>query len=356
MKQLFAGMVLLFAATSSSFGQEIQRLTIKEECVPCRRMIPQTCLLVKKGTDKEYSLFYERIKGFDFVPGHQYVIDVKVEERNPAPQDLSKYIYTLEKIISDVPVISGSNQVNYQVEKLNGKDVSHMELYFAFDSTLTRMYGKSACNQFNTTVKFNRKKTKVQTKLGLSTLMMCAGDQVMEVEAAFLKAISGKKFKIKKRENKLAFISKGEEVLLVNVVSSGLDITEKLEDVINGGRPEKTAWNFFNQQDLKLIQMDGKTVENSNAQIKFDMETGTFTGNNGCNRVFGKMLGKRNQVTFMDVASTKMHCEGVNGEIEKRFMEILSSKGLTVDFAETVLNIYDLNGNLVMMFAVITNE
>ena len=37
---------------------------------------------------------------------------------------------------------------------------------------------------------------------------------------------------------------------------------------------------------------------------------------------------------------------------EKRFMEILSSQGLTVDFAEQVLNVYDSTGKLVLMFAV----
>lgn len=356
MKQLVISMALLFSFATNGFGQEIQRLTIKEECVPCRRMIPQTCLLVKKGSAKEYELFYERISGFEFVPGHQYVIDVKVTERNPAPQDLSKYIYSLEKVISDVPVISGSKQVIYQVERLNGKDISHIDVHFAFDSTLTRMYGKSACNQFNTQVKFNTKKTKMQTKIGVSTLMACIGDEIAQVETAFLKAISDKKFKVKKSENKLVFSSKGKEVLVVNAISSGLDVTERLEDIIQGGRPEKTAWNFFNQQNLKLIQLDGQAVENSNAQIKFDMETGSFTGSNGCNRISGKMIGKRNEVFFADIISTKMYCADENGKIERRFMEIVSSKGLTVDFAETVLNIYDADGNLVMMFSVLKDK
>lgn len=356
MKQLVIGMILLSSFYSNGFGQEIQRLTIKEECVPCRRMIPQTCLLVKKGSSKDTELFYERISGFEFVPGHQYVIDVKVTERNPAPQDLSKYIYTLEKVISDVPVISGSNQVRYQVEKLNGKDISHVDVHFAFDSTLSRMHGQCACNQFNTQVKFNRKKSKMQTKNGVSTLMACEGGEVAQIETAFLKAISEQKFKVKKSENRLVFSSKGKEVLVVNVISSGLDVTEKLEDIIQEGRPEKTAWNFFNQQDLKLIQLDDQAVETSKAQIKFDMETSSFTGSNGCNRISGKMIGKRNQVVFTDIISTKMYCADENGKMERRFMEIINSKGLTVDFAETVLNIYDADGNLVMMFAVLNEK
>jgi heat shock protein HslJ len=317
-------------------------------------MMEQTCFQVKKGDAKTFELFYDRIEKFDYVPGHQYVIDVKVTERNPAPQDLSKYIYTLEKVISDKIVLIGSTQVQYNVLKLNGKDVSSHELYFGFDSLLTRISGKSACNTFKSTVKLNKKRNKIQFSEGLSTLMACQED-AMKIEREFLDAISNKKMKIKQVGDVLIFSAKGKEVMTVSAQNSGVDIVRKHPNDVQAGRPEKTAWNYFNMQYLKLIQLDGKTVDStSNASIIFNMEKGEFAGNNGCNRIFGKYVGDRNNLAFMNVASTKMAClDKTSSMMENRFNEIFAMKGLTVDFAEQVLNIYDPAGNLIMMFAVI---
>lgn len=352
MKQIIFSTLVLFFCTQLTFGQQIVRMIVKETCVPCRRMMEQTCFQIKKEGAKDYELFYDRIQGFDYVPGHQYVIDVKLTERNPAPQDLSKYIYTLEKVISDKIVIAGSNQVKYIVEKINGKDVSNYELFFEFDSTLTKISGESGCNVYNASVKLNKKRSKIIVNQGASTMMACQED-AMKVEQEFLVAISQKKFKVKQVGNSLLLLGK-KTVISLRTENSGVDIVRKNPGEVSGSRPEKTAWNYFNMQELKLIQLDGKAVDtNTRASIIFNMERGEFAGNNGCNRIFGKYKGERDQLAFFDVASSKMACNDKAVLImEKRFSEIFAMKGLTVDFAEQVLNIYDPSGNLVMMFAV----
>jgi len=51
---------------------------------------PMTCLLVKQPPDSNYQMFYSVIKGFDYVPGYEYELKVRVTERENVPADASK--------------------------------------------------------------------------------------------------------------------------------------------------------------------------------------------------------------------------------------------------------------------------
>jgi heat shock protein HslJ len=347
MKSIGILLVLLLTQTNL-FAQKTIRMTVKEECVPCRRMMAQTCFQVQKDGSKTWELFYERIAGFEYVAGNRYVIDVIETERPaPIPQDLSRYTYSLGKVISVTPMISTSEGVLYKVIRMNGKEIVNADLSFSFDSTYQKISGRSGCNSFMAPIKMNKKQTKISVKAGASTKMACP-EMESKLEDEFLKSISDKCFKISHKGGLMIWTAKKKEVFVLETSSKPLP-----QDPSSTGRPEKTPWNYFNQQNLKLIQMDGVTVKDSKAVIKMDMATNSFTGSNGCNRISGNMKTTRNSVAFFDIISTKMMCtDELVATTEKRFMEILGSKGLTVDFAEQVFNIYDSSGKLVLMFAV----
>ena len=58
------------------------------------------CLLVKKEGQAEWEFFYSNIEGFNYEPGYEYVLEVKVDKvENPAA-DQSSLKYTLVKQIS----------------------------------------------------------------------------------------------------------------------------------------------------------------------------------------------------------------------------------------------------------------
>jgi heat shock protein HslJ len=347
-------LILLLLAQTTGFGQKTIRMTVKEECVPCRRMMPMTCFQVQMNGSKNWELFYERIAGFEYVPGNRYVIDVIESERpGPVPQDLSKYLYKLDKVISVTPMISGSQGIRYKVIRMNGKEVVNADVAFGFDSTFTRISGKSGCNSFTAPVKMNKKQTKVCVKAGAATKMACP-DMVSAIEDEFLKSISDKKFKISHQGNLMIWKVKKQEVFVLE--ASSVPVPQD-PSATSAGKPERTPWNFFNQRELKLIQIDGTNVKKSTAGLKIDMATNSFTGSNGCNRISGGLVTTRNTVAFLDVISTKMMCtDELVATTERRFMEILRTKGLTVDFAERVLNIYDPSGKLVLMFAADATE
>lgn len=349
MKGFILGALCVLGLVPTGFGQKKIRMVVKEECVPCRRMMPMTCFQVQKDGAKTWELFYERIAGFEYVTGNRYVIDVIETPRpEPVPQDLSKYTYKLDKVISVTPTISGSEGVIYKVIRMNGKEVVNADVFFSFDSTFRNISGKSGCNNFFSAVKLNKKHTKITVKTGGSTLMACPDPQG-SIEGEFLKAVSNRTFKIKSKAGLLVWTAKRKEVFVLEAIAKPVP----QDPEATTGRPEKTPWNYFDQQELKLIQMDGVTIKDSKAGIKMDVANNAFSGNNGCNRIFGSMFTTRTTVRFGDIASTKMLCaDELVATTEKRFMEILGSKGLTVDFAEQVLNVYDSSGKLVLMFAV----
>lgn len=332
----------LFLANS----QTKMTFVVHEESKPCRRMMEQTCLQIQKAGSKEWVLFYESIKGFEFVPGYRYVIEVIETPRpEPVPQDLSKNTYSLSKVISKTPVFVKQEVSEYQVMRLNGKDVSSNALMFGFDSTFTTLSGNAGCNRFSIPVSFNGKKSKMASQVGIATKMSC-GDVLDKLENEVLTSLSSRKFKVSKSGEMLIFKCKGKEVLVLMATSSMQPV-----DVVEMTRPEKTAWNYFNGRELRLIQMDGVTQKNSNATLLLDADNNGFSGNNGCNRMNGTLVTDRNKVWFKNIITTKMMCADVAASTEQRIMEIFRMEGLTVDFAEQVLNIYDPSGKLVLMYA-----
>lgn len=61
---------------------------------------PMTCLLVKFTPEAEsWQYMYDAIQGFDYEPGYEYVLQVHRSERKNPPQDASKYVYRLKKVI-----------------------------------------------------------------------------------------------------------------------------------------------------------------------------------------------------------------------------------------------------------------
>lgn len=72
--------------------------------VDCQGEGPQKCMLVKENPEDEYSLFYDRIEGFDYEEGYEYRIVVKEEQVDDPPAGGSSLIWTLVRIEDKVSV------------------------------------------------------------------------------------------------------------------------------------------------------------------------------------------------------------------------------------------------------------
>lgn len=66
---------------------------------------------------------------------------------------------------------------------------------------------------------------------------------------------------------------------------------------------EKSGLKMWN-----LVQIDGKNIEETKAFIELNKSDSRFTGNAGCNRMFGTFETKGNEVKFSGIGTTKMFC------------------------------------------------
>ncbi|MEO6334008.1 MAG: META domain-containing protein [Pyrinomonadaceae bacterium] len=104
----------------------------------------------------------------------------------------------------------------------------------------------------------------------------------------------------------------------------------------------------------KLIRLNGASVANSSvAYIELNAEQTRFTGNAGCNRMFGRVMVRQNRLAFSNIGTTKMACAERRAQrLESDFVRALGD----VDRFERRGNSLDLyiRRRLVMKFSAST--
>ena len=101
--------LLLCQCTSTS---NITRYIVASTCVDCMGVVPQKCMMVKKGDAQNWELFYSKIDGFKYEPGYEYVLDVKEEKIENPPADGSSIKFTLIKQVSKIAKTAEPSHVN----------------------------------------------------------------------------------------------------------------------------------------------------------------------------------------------------------------------------------------------------
>src|SRR5688500_17362043 len=74
-----------------------------------------------------------------------------------------------------------------------------------------------------------------------------------------------------------------------------------------------------------LVQLDVSNVAaSSNAYRELDAEQTRFTGNAGCNRMFGSVVVQGRRIDFLNVGTTKMACSDPRiRRVETKFVNAL---------------------------------
>ncbi|MCD8264589.1 MAG: DUF4377 domain-containing protein [Tannerellaceae bacterium] len=91
---MFACILLLGSCITT---QETETWIVASEMADCTGVMPQKCLLVKTPGETEWEYIYQGIEGFDYVPGYEYVLEVRTEEVENPPADGSTVKYVLVK-------------------------------------------------------------------------------------------------------------------------------------------------------------------------------------------------------------------------------------------------------------------
>jgi heat shock protein HslJ len=109
---------------------------------------------------------------------------------------------------------------------------------------------------------------------------------------------------------------------LVTFISAGAFIVLSAF-VMKKEQPSRTSILYDTKWSLKKIHTDASVEEvNTNAFIKFNQEKRSAGGNGSCNTFGSSFTINNNTISFKNIFSTKMYCEGVQ-QIENDFLKQL---------------------------------
>lgn len=156
----------------------------------CQGVGPMLCMQVKVGADAEWTLFYDKIEGFDFEPGYQYDLLVRKEAVENAPADASSIRWTLIEQVNKSPVEMPKVVLTDSVWTLD----SISGAPFSEDSSATlgfvaedKLAGDAGCNTYSTTYQLQG----ISFSSGpIATTKMACEQVLMDRENLFLQILS----------------------------------------------------------------------------------------------------------------------------------------------------------------------
>ncbi|NBL65182.1 META domain-containing protein [Flavobacterium sp. NST-5] len=104
-----------------------------------------------------------------------------------------------------------------------------------------------------------------------------------------------------------------------------------------------TSWMLTEIQNIEIKNTDFAKIP----ELNFNPSTNEFTGNTGCNSMFGKIDISDNKINFGSVGSTKMACEGIG---ENHFLAAMQTVQ-TFKLSNKKLELYDGLGNEALSFS-----
>ena len=155
-----------------------------------------------------------------------------------------------------------------------------------------------------------------------------------------------------KYESGYRYLLKVNRIKRKNIPADGSAYAYRLVGIVKRkkmAKRENSALTFIAKHRCKLIQLDGKTLENTTAFLIFDAKKNRINGNTGCNTLMGSFKIGETIISFGPLSMTRMFCDGESSELENAFTKTLAESSLSYDIADQTLNFYK-NDKLVIMF------
>lgn len=262
----------------------------------CVGVGPMTCLMVKDAPADDYRMFYSPIKGFDYVPGYEYELRVEVTKRENVPADASALVYTLIEVVgkkkagiaidSTAWALSSYLSVSGTMDPRVEKSIVNMKIANG------KITGNAGANRFFGGCKVDGSLIRISAT---GSTMMMGTPELMAQENQFLKHL----------QESVDYMMVGEELRLRNAERQ---VVLKLVPAIEPGLTSNTwkATGVNNGKGGVVSILAGTEIT-----ATFD-DTGTISGNAGCNNYTGKFEAKEEVLKIGTVAQTrKMGPEGI---------------------------------------------
>lgn len=332
MKKVF--LLLLFFLFSMSQAQKTETFMISDKTISCEGVTSRSCMLVKKDLYSDWEYFYDPIHGFDYQPGYQYKIEVEVTERTAeeTPADASSHLYRLKKILKKKKAPEDFPNASLKLIALQRQEIDPVEeILFSWNNKEHAVYIQSSYNKIRIPYS-EQHHNSLHMQEAMATRQLCTNEQTAL--------------------EKDLFHTFQNTVLTYELILDNLVL--KSNDSVVAILQNKDNWSSFkkyiSKNNWKLIQMNGNHDRVYNQKLKIDFDTMHFWGQSGCNRFSGSIYYDFDNQTLdmRQMILTELWCN--SHELEKEFIELLSSDPLHFDVAEQTLNFYKDN-RLVLMFA-----
>lgn len=204
---------------------------------------------------------------------------------------------------ADAPVKDNSTQQaevigEWAVVSLAGHEIGEdTSLYLIFDSKAKRIYGDNGCNTVNGSYSINPADSTLRFENVITTLRSCP--DVADNERAFNIVLD------KTRRYTLSFTPELAYILNLQDATGSSLMTLQRQDFsfLNG------TWT--------VTEISGKSVNNPDVQLVFDIPEHKLHGNTGCNILNGTIsvdFSEHNSISFQQLITTRMACPEENVE------------------------------------------
>lgn len=170
-------------------GLEEKTLYVAPYLVDCVGVAPQQCMLVKEKPGDEWSMYYDRIEGFDYEEGYEYELRIAEERVEDPPADASAIRWTLVEVVSKTRSPVGTTWVLDSYLDSQGTLVAVLpgsEATAKFQEG--QVGGNASCNSYFGTYTVDG--DQVSVEVGAMTEMYCAPEELMAQEQDYLAALA----------------------------------------------------------------------------------------------------------------------------------------------------------------------
>lgn len=201
----------------NTFAQtKTEILIMADQKATCTGVGKTECLQVKRVNEDNYSLFYQNIEKFNFVPGYFYVLEVQTSSVKNPPADASSVKYKLKRILGRVKSENNSpvsNEPNFfgtewKLKKIEDEAINIDRPFIRFDEAKNALGGNGGCNTFGGSMEKNGNNLKLSQVF--STKMYC--EETQKIEDKYLGTLE--KINSYEIKNRKLFLKSNGRVLL----------------------------------------------------------------------------------------------------------------------------------------------
>ena len=210
---LMTASVSIVASAQTIISSRTETISLKSYRAFCEGVVPKKCLVVRREGEEDFRTIFDEIENFDFVPGYEYVLRVRVDKLAATPKDTSGLLYYLKEVVSREEVSGGDRAVylfgnKWRLSKIGGKPAESSFAFVVFTGPDSAVYGNTGCNSFRGTYRLSG--DSLQVSPPAVTRRACIDTD--EDEVGFADALSSAD-SIKVEPDRLYLTAKGRTVL-----------------------------------------------------------------------------------------------------------------------------------------------